>query len=100
MKIYAPNGKYNGMSAGVRFVGGVGETDNGYLIDWFKNHGYKTEVKTQTNALEDMKMDELKAYAEAHGIETKGMRSKTEVLEAIKGLGDEDDGQPEGKGNT
>ena len=40
MKIYAPNKNANGVYASVRFVDGVGETDNPRLIEWFKSHGY------------------------------------------------------------
>ena len=43
VKIYAPNENYSGSSAGVTFVNGVGETDNPYLIEWFKDHGYKVD---------------------------------------------------------
>ncbi len=39
-KIYAKNKSYNGVSASVNFINGVGETDDKYLIEWFKNHGY------------------------------------------------------------
>ena len=43
VRIYAPNENYTGSSAGVTFVNGVGETDNPYLIDWFKERGYRVE---------------------------------------------------------
>lgn len=43
MKIYSPNKDYTGISASVPFCGGVGETDDPYLIQWFKNHGYTVE---------------------------------------------------------
>ena len=42
-KIFAPNKKYNGISAGVKFVNGVGETNDPRLIKWFKSKGYKVE---------------------------------------------------------
>lgn len=42
-KIYAPNKQYTGISAGVPFVNGAGETDDPHLIDWFKAHGYEVE---------------------------------------------------------
>lgn len=42
-KIYAPNKQYSGLSASVRFVDGVGETDNAILLEWFREHGYKVE---------------------------------------------------------
>lgn len=39
-QIIAPNKDYNGESASVTFVKGVGETSDVYLIEWFKEHGY------------------------------------------------------------
>ena len=42
-KIYAPNKEYTGMSAGVSFCNGVGETDTPRIIEWFKIHGYRVE---------------------------------------------------------
>ena len=43
MKIYAPVKDFNGLRNNVRFINGVGETDNPRLVDWFKTHGYKVE---------------------------------------------------------
>lgn len=43
MKIYAPVTNANGVYASVRFVNGVGETDNPRLIQWFETHGYTVE---------------------------------------------------------
>lgn len=42
-KVIAPNQQYNGLSATVMFVDGVGETDNQHLLDWFKSKGYSVE---------------------------------------------------------
>lgn len=42
-KIYAKNKGYNGVSASVPFVDGVGETNDKYLIEWFKNHDYEVD---------------------------------------------------------
>ena len=42
-KILCPNKEYNGISASVTFVNGVGETNNLQLIEWFKSHGYTVE---------------------------------------------------------
>ncbi len=42
-KIYSKNKDYTGVSASVHFIDGVGETDNKYLIEWFKKHGYEVE---------------------------------------------------------
>ena len=43
MKIYAPVKDFNGLRNNVRFVNGVGETDNPLLIEWFIAHGYGVE---------------------------------------------------------
>ena len=42
-KMYAPNKEYTGISAGVPFVNGVGETSDPHLISWFKRSGYEVE---------------------------------------------------------
>lgn len=47
-KIYAPNKQYNGVSASVVFVNGIGETEDDYLLEWFKDHGYDVEEKQKT----------------------------------------------------
>lgn len=65
MKVYSPNKDYTGVSASVPFCGGVGETDDPYLLDWFKKHGYTVEesesVKASENAETSEKSEELKA---------------------------------------
>lgn len=43
MKIHAPNKNYTGVSASVAFCSGVGETEDPYLLDWFRGHGYEVE---------------------------------------------------------
>lgn len=45
MKIYAPVKDANGVYASVRFVNGVGETDNPHLIEWFRSHGYRVPIE-------------------------------------------------------
>ena len=40
-KIIAPNKEYTGISAGVSFFGGEGHTDDPYLTEWFRSHGYE-----------------------------------------------------------
>ena len=58
MKVYSPNKEYTGISATVPFCGGVGETDDPHLIDWFKAHGYHVEepeksVEPEADAAEE-----------------------------------------------
>ena len=46
MKIYSPNKEYTGVSASVPFCNGMGETEDPYLIKWFKDHGYKVDEES------------------------------------------------------
>jgi hypothetical protein len=41
--IKAPNKQYSGVSASLTFVNGKAETNDKWLIEWFKNHGYEVE---------------------------------------------------------
>lgn len=43
-KIIAPNKEFNGLSAGVTFVNGVGYTDDENAIRWFSSRGYTVEL--------------------------------------------------------
>lgn len=61
-RITAPNRAYNGMSAGVRFVAGVGCTDSDWLAGWFRERGYTVE--------------ELKGSAEPEAVETEEQPKK------------------------
>lgn len=109
MKIYAPVKDTNGVYASVRFVNGVGETDNPRLIEWFRNHGYQLEdnsVKTVLNPVfltekdqidmendevkpnfEDMTPNELRDYMKANGLGSKigNIRNKEKLLEILRG---------------
>jgi hypothetical protein len=81
-KIIAPNKEYTGISATVGFVGGVGETDNPKLIEWFEAHGYEVEAKVEkekepTNA-------ELIAQIEKLGGEVKGSPKHDELVKLLK----------------
>lgn len=59
-KIYAPNKSFNGESASVIFVDGVGETDNPHLIQWFKEKGYTVEAKESKKEKPKEPADETK----------------------------------------
>ena len=48
MKVYSPNKSYTGVTASVPFCGGVGETEDPYLLDWFREHGYIVEEPKKT----------------------------------------------------
>lgn len=46
-KVIAPNKEYTGLSAGVAFANGVGETDNPHLLQWFESKGYEVEKEPE-----------------------------------------------------
>ena len=114
MKIYAPVEDATGIWASVKFVDGVGETDNPDLINWFRSHGYRIETET-TLSLEEsapnlldiptwaisenefvektepdfdsMTPNELREWGREHGLAYKirNIRNKEKLLEIIKG---------------
>ncbi|WHH58480.1 hypothetical protein [Petroclostridium sp. X23] len=49
-KVTAPVVGYSGVTAGVTFKNGVGETDNKWLATWFKEKGYKVENQEEEKA--------------------------------------------------
>lgn len=104
MKIYAPVKNATGTWATVRFVNGVGETDDLRLIKWFESHGYKIEKSVEKcdetieklleNCDEPQEVDldsmtplELRDYAKAIGLGgvIKNIRNKEKLLELIRG---------------
>ena len=110
MKIYTPVKNATGTWCSVRFVNGVGETDNPHLIEWFKSHGYEVEEevkieKTPTEILDkvlevveevpqsnepdfdSMTPNEIRDWAKANGYgsKIKNIRNKEKLLEVIRG---------------
>lgn len=104
MKIYAPVRNTNGVYASVRFVDGVGETDNPVLIRWFKEHGYLiesshiTEPPTKTveiveepstfdsSEFDAMTPFELREWMKQNGLgmEIKNIKNKEKLIAIIK----------------
>ncbi len=87
-KILAPNKEYNGVSASITFVNGVGETNNPTLIYWFETHGYKVEKIEPINinpvSLEDLKKDQLKDLAINLEVEFNSKTTNEQLVELIK----------------
>jgi hypothetical protein len=114
-KIVCPNKQYNGISASVSFINGIGETYKTHLIDWFREHGYRIEDEKQDNGeggegdIDGMTVKELKAYAEGKKIDLGEAKTKAEMIAVIakpeseggenKGDGDGDNGEG-GEGNN
>jgi hypothetical protein len=97
MKIYAPVKNTNGVYASVRFVNGVGETDNPRLIEWFRSNGYSLEkcedsVRIPQENCDEPDFDamtpnELRDWMKANGLgmQIKNIRNKEKLLEIIRG---------------
>ena len=113
MKIYAPVKDFNGWRNTVRFVNGVGETNDPRIVQWFRTHGYKvpidesprveqaSTVQTEdllTQLVEDaetvnqldfdaMTPIELREWMKENGYSgsIKNIRNKEKLLEIIRG---------------
>lgn len=89
-QIIAPNKDYNGESASVTFIKGVGETSDAYLIEWFRTHGYTvtedeaTEVQpvapetaeTEEDPAADVEVDEQAEETQEKPKRTRSSRAK------------------------
>lgn len=84
MKIHAPNKQYTGVSAGVTFVNGVGETSDPYLLEWFRAHGYEAEEDETDNEFQGKTVDELKVYAAENGIDIGNASSEKGIIKKIR----------------
>ena len=112
MKIYAPVKDFNGWRNNVRFINGVGETNDPNAIKWFETRGYKVPIQEEPilpvepveveleeetvemmgyankeKSLEDMNPNELREYAKANGKGhlIKNIRNKEKLIEIIRG---------------
>ena len=64
MTIKSPVKGYSGITAGVAFLDGVGQTTNAYLIRWFKEHGYTVERSAGSQADKPDEQQEVETEAE------------------------------------
>jgi len=99
MKIYAPVKDFNGWRNNVRFINGVGETEELTVMDWFKTHGYKIETHSEDTIpvvepvepvepdFDSMTPNELRDWMKANGLgsQIKNIRSKEKLLDIIRG---------------
>ena len=77
-RICCKNKRYNGISAGVNFVEGVGVSYDSRLLSWFMENGYEV-----LKELDEMNYKELVEYAKQHGVNGIGTK-KDELLEILK----------------
>jgi hypothetical protein len=82
-KIYCKNKNFNGISASVNFVNGVGETKVSHLIFWFKENGYTVvEDKREPSIYDSMSYKELTELARERGFNGIGLK-KEDLIKAL-----------------
>lgn len=102
-KVYAPNKQYNGLSASVMFLNGVGETDDPHLLAWFESKGYTVEHPEPDSSNSDVPIDkmtvpQLKEYAAEKKIDLGEATKKEDILKVIQDAQQLSDGKDQQKG--
>lgn len=67
-----------------RFVKGVFETNDEALASKLKDLGHTVEGEADANPIDEMKVDELKAYAAEHNIDLGEAKNKADILKTIQ----------------
>ena len=67
-----------------RFVKGVFETNDEALASKLKDLGHTVEGEADAKPIDEMKVDELKAYAAEHNIDLGEAKNKADILKTIK----------------
>ena len=82
-KIYSKNKQYNGISASVNFVNGVGESNLPHLLAWFQENGYTiVEDKREPSIYDSIPYKELTELARERGFNGIGLK-KEELIKAL-----------------
>ena len=81
-KIYC-NKEFNGISASVNFVNGVGDSNIPHLISWFQENGYTiVEDKREASIYDSMAYKELTELARECGFNGIGLK-KENLIKAL-----------------
>lgn len=85
-KIYCKNKEFNGMSASVNFVDGIGVCEDTYLVSWFQENGYTVvEEKREPSVYDSMNYKELTELAKERGFNGIGLK-KEPLIKAFLNL--------------
>jgi hypothetical protein len=84
-KIYSNNKQFNGISASVNFVDGVGESNIPHLLSWFIECGYTViEEKKEPSVYDAMAYKELTELAKEHGFNGIGLKKEQLIIALVK----------------
>lgn len=67
-----------------RFIKGVFETNDEALASKLKDLGHTVEGEADAKPIDEMKVDELKAYAAEHNIDLGEVKNKADILKTIQ----------------
>lgn len=67
-----------------KFVKGVFETNDEALASKLKDLGHTVEGEADVKPIDEMKVDELKAYAAEHNIDLGEAKNKADILKVIQ----------------
>ena len=82
-KIYSKNKQYNGISASVNFVNGVGDCNIPHLLAWFQENGYTiVEDKREPSIYDSIPYKELTELARERGFNGIGLK-KEDLIKAL-----------------
>ena len=86
-KIYCNNNQYNGISAGVNFVNGVGVTNDSHLISWFTENGYAIieDPPREPGDYDEMNYKDLVELAKQRGFNAIGYK-KEQLIQSLIAL--------------
>jgi hypothetical protein len=77
--------EFSGIAWGLHFIKGVARTSNVHLAKKLKNKGYEVEeIVDASIELEDMDVEQLKAYAKEKGIDIGNASSVKGIFKKIK----------------
>lgn len=83
-RIYCPDEKFTGTAAGVEFIGGVGETEDEFVIAFLMDKGYIARTSVVRPDIEKSKTNELIEYAKAIGVDLHGISQRADLVKAIE----------------
>lgn len=85
-KIYCNNNQYNGISAGVNFVNGVGDSNVPHLLSWFIENGYTViEDLREPGDYDAMNYKDLVELAKQRGFNAIGYK-KEQLIQSLIAL--------------